>query len=184
MILPIRAYGDPVLRKICQSITSDFPGLNQLIENMFETMYESNGVGLAAPQVGHDIRLFIIDTNAFSDKKIKGVKKIFINAVIIEESGVEWDFEEGCLSIPKIRENVKRPPKLIIKYQDENFIWNEESFDDKAARVIQHEFDHIEGVLFIDHLSPLKKQLIKGKLINISKGKVDVDYKMKFYFKK
>lgn len=184
MILPIRAYGDPVLRKICQTISPDYPGLGQLISDMYETMYESNGVGLAAPQVGRDIRLFIIDTNAFSDKKIKGVKKTFINAQLVEENGNLWDFEEGCLSIPRIRENIKRKSELVIKYQDESFVWHQESFDDMAARVIQHEYDHIEGVLFVDHLSPLKKQLIKGKLQNISKGKVDVDYKMKFYLKK
>lgn len=184
MILPIRAYGDPVLRKICQTISPDYPGLDQLISDMYETMYESNGVGLAAPQVGRDIRLFIIDTNAFSDKKIKGVKKTFINAQLVEETGNPWDFEEGCLSIPRIRENIKRKSDLIIKYQDESFVWHQESFDDMAARVIQHEYDHIEGVLFVDHLSPLKKQLLKGKLQNISKGKVDVDYKMKFHLKK
>jgi peptide deformylase len=184
MILPIRAYGDPVLRKISHPIEPDYQGLNQLIKDMYETMYESNGVGLAAPQIGKDIRLFIIDTDAFSDKKKKGVKKTFINAEIIEETGTDWDFEEGCLSIPRIRENVKRPPNILIKYQDENFIWHEELFNGMEARVIQHEYDHIEGILFVDYLSPLKKQLIKGKLQNISKGKVDVDYKMKFFLKK
>jgi peptide deformylase len=184
MILPIRAYGDPVLRKICQAISPDYPDLDKLIEDMFETMYESNGVGLAAPQIGRDIRLFIIDTNAFSDKKIKGVKKTFINAEIIEETGTPWEFEEGCLSIPKIRENIKREPVIKMKYQDEKFNWHTDTFDEMAARVIQHEYDHIEGKLFVDHLSALKKQLIKGKLQNISKGKVDVDYKMKFYIKK
>ncbi|MFM9943826.1 MAG: peptide deformylase [Bacteroidia bacterium] len=184
MILPIRAYGDPVLRKKCQSIEPDYAGLEQLIADMFETMYESNGVGLAAPQVGRDIRLFVIDTNAFSDKKIKGVKKIFINAELVEEKGNPWDFEEGCLSIPRIRENIRRHAEIALKYQDENFKWHEETFNEMVARVIQHEYDHIEGVMFVDHLSPLKKQLIKGKLQNISKGKVEVDYKMKFYFKK
>jgi len=139
---------------------------------------------LGSPQIGKDLRLFIIDTNAFSDKKTKGVKKTFINAQIIDESGLEWDFEEGCLSIPRIRENVKRKPEILIKYQDENFTWHEDSFKDIEARVIQHEYDHIEGKLFIDYLSPLKKQLIKGKLINITNGKVDVDYKMKFFPKK
>lgn len=184
MILPIRAYGDPVLRKKCHTITSDYPELKKFIEDMYETMYESNGVGLAAPQVGKDIRLFIIDTDAFNDKKSKGVKKTFINAEILSESGKEWDFEEGCLSIPKIRENVARFPDLVIKYQDENFEWFEETYSGMEARVIQHEFDHIEGVLFVDHLSALKKQLLKGKLQNISKGKIDVDYKMKFYLKR
>ena len=181
MILPIRAYGDPILRKKCQLVPPDFPNLNQIITDMYETMYESYGVGLAAPQIGKDIRLFIIDTNAFEDKKIKGIKKTFINASMIDEAGEEWEFEEGCLSIPKIREAIKRRPHLKIKYQDENFNWQEELFNGMPARVIQHEYDHIEGVLFVDRLSPLKKQLIKGKLTNILKGKVDVDYKMKFY---
>ena len=184
MIFPIRAYGDPVLRQTCQAIVPEFPELAQLIANMYETMYESNGVGLAAPQIGKNIRLFIIDTNAFSDKKIKGLKKTFINPELISESGNLWDFEEGCLSIPRIRENIKRHSDLVIKYQDENFNWQQDSYNDMTARVIQHEYDHLEGVLFVDLLSPLKKQLIKGKLINISKGKIDVDYKMKFYTKK
>lgn len=181
MIFPVRAYGDPVLRKICKTIDADFENLTQLIQNMYETMYASNGVGLAAPQIGQDIRLFVIDTNMFEDKKKKGIKKTFINAQIIDESGTEWEFEEGCLSIPKIRENVKRPPKLEIEYQNENFEWLTETFEGLEARVIQHEYDHIEGILFIDHLSSFKKQLLKGKLSDIAKGKVDVDYKMKFY---
>lgn len=181
MIFPVRAYGDPVLRKICKTIDADFENLTQLIQNMYETMYASNGVGLAAPQIGQDIRLFVIDTNMFEDKKKKGIKKTFINAQIIDESGTEWEFEEGCLSIPKIRENVKRPPKLEIEYQNESFEWLTETFEGLEARVIQHEYDHIEGVLFIDHLSSFKKQLLKGKLNDIAKGKVDVDYKMKFY---
>ncbi len=184
MILAIRAFGDPILRQTTQAIGPDYPELKQLIANMYETMYESNGVGLAAPQIGKNIRLFIIDTNAFSDKKIKGVKQTFINPQLISESGNLWDFEEGCLSIPKIRENIKRHSNLLLKYQDENFEWQEMACDDMVARVIQHEYDHLEGVLFVDLLSPLKKQLIKGKLINISKGKIDVDYKMKFYLKK
>lgn len=181
MILPVRAYGDPILRKICREIDANYENLSQLINNMYETMYSSNGVGLAAPQIGYDIRIFIIDTNMFEDKGKKGVKRTFINPSIIEESGKEWEFEEGCLSIPKIRENVKRPAKVEIEYQNENFDWVCETFDNLEARVIQHEYDHIEGILFIDHLSPLKKQLLKGKLIDISKGKIDVDYKMKFY---
>lgn len=184
MIFPIRAFGDPVLRKKCLPITSDYPELKQLIDSMFETMYDSNGVGLAAPQIGKEIRLFIIDTNAFEDKKKPGLKKVFINAELIKETGNTWDFEEGCLSIPRIREKVNRHPDLLIKYQDENFKWCEDTFSGIEARVIQHEYDHIEGVLFVDHLSPFKKQLIKGKLLDISKGKVDVDYKMKFYTKK
>jgi len=184
MILPIRAFGDPVLRKKCHDITPEYPELKKFIADMYETMYESNGVGLAAPQVGKDIRLFIIDTDAFNDKKAEGIKKTFINAQIIKETGKEWEFEEGCLSIPKIRENVSRCPDLVIKYQDENFQWFEEAYSGMEARVIQHEYDHIEGVMFVDHLSAFKKQLIKGKLQNISKGKIEVDYKMKFYLKK
>jgi len=184
MILPIRAYGDPILKKKCRNISADQPGLEQLIADMYETMYESFGVGLAAPQIGHDIRLFIIDTNAFENKKTIGIKKTFINAVLIDEHGIEWDFEEGCLSIPKVREKIKRHPDIRIKYQDETFTWQEESFNGMPARVIQHEYDHIEGILFVDHLSALKKQLIKGKLVSISKGNIDVDYKMKFFLRK
>lgn len=184
MILPIRAYGDPVLRRKCVEITADYPDLPKLIEDMFETMYASNGVGLAAPQVGRDIRLFVLDTEAFEDQKGKGVKKTFINATVLQEEGKEWEFEEGCLSIPKIRENVNRKPDLRIRYQDEQFNWKEESYSGMAARVIQHEYDHIEGILFVDHLSAFKKQLLKGKLHNISKGKIEVDYKMKFPLKR
>lgn len=184
MILPIRAYGDPVLRKKCREISPDFTNLKELIQNMYETMYSSNGVGLAAPQIGHDIRLFVIDTNMFEDKKKKGIKQTFINPVIVDESGAAWDFEEGCLSIPKIRENVSRLPKIEIEYQNENFEWITQTFEGLEARVIQHEYDHIEGILFIDHLSSFKKQLLKGKLNDISKGKTDVDYKMKFFTSK
>ncbi len=184
MILPIRAFGDPVLRKKCHAINPDYPGLDELIANMFETMYESNGVGLAAPQIGKDIRLFIIDTDAFNEKKKPGIKRIFINAEMIVQKGTEWEFEEGCLSIPKIRENVKRPPSIRIKFQNERFEHIEEEFNGIEARVIQHEYDHIEGILFVDYLSALKKQLLKGKLQNISKGKIETDYKMKFFIKK
>ncbi len=180
MIYPIIAYGDPVLRKIGSPINKDYPNLNEVIASMFETMYESHGVGLAAPQIGKAINLFIIDSSKFEDEKYPDVKKVFINAEIIEETGDKWDFEEGCLSIPHIRENVKRHSKLTIKYQDENFENKEESYDGIVARVIQHEFDHIQGILFVDRLSELKKRLIKNKLINISKGAVNVDYKMKF----
>ena len=181
MILPIRAYGDPVLRKKCREISPDFPDLKELIGNMFETMYASNGVGLAAPQVGKEIRLFIIDTGAFDERKGKGIKRTFINAKKLEENGDAWDFEEGCLSIPKIRENVKRQPDIKLSYFDEDFQPHTEVFSGLEARVIQHEYDHTEGILFIDYLSSLKKQLIKGKLIHISKGKIEVDYKMKFF---
>ncbi|MBP9186977.1 MAG: peptide deformylase [Bacteroidia bacterium] len=180
MIYPIVAYGDPVLRKIGTPVSIDYPALKEVIANMFETMYESQGVGLAAPQIGKAINLFIIDSSRFEDEKYPDVKKVFINAEIIEETGDKWDFEEGCLSIPHIRENVKRHSKLTIKYQDENFENKEETYDGIVARIIQHEYDHIKGILFVDRLSELKKRLIKNKLINISKGAVNVDYKMKF----
>jgi len=147
---------------------------------MFETMYESHGVGLAAPQIGKAINLFIIDSSRFEDEKYPNVKKVFINAEILNESGEKWDFEEGCLSIPHIRENVKRHDTLRIRYQDENFDTHEETYDGIVARVIQHEYDHVKGVMFVDRLSELKKRLLKNKLINISKGGIRVDYKMRF----
>jgi peptide deformylase len=180
MIYPIVAYGDPVLRKIGAEVEKDYPLLKQLIENMFETMYESHGVGLAAPQIGKAINLFIIDSSRFEDEKYPNVKKVFINAEILDESGEKWDFEEGCLSIPHIRENVKRHDTLLIRYQDENFETHEETYDGIVARVIQHEYDHVKGVMFVDRLSELKKRLLKNKLINISKGGIRVDYKMRF----
>ena len=180
MIYPIVAYGDPVLRKIGAEVEKDYPLLKQLIENMFETMYESHGVGLAAPQIGKAINLFIIDSSRFEDEKYPNVKKVFINAEILNESGEKWDFEEGCLSIPHIRENVKRHDTLLIRYQDENFETHEETYDGIVARVIQHEYDHVKGVMFVDRLSELKKRLLKNKLINISKGGIRVDYKMRF----
>jgi peptide deformylase len=182
MILPIVAYGDPVLKKVAEEIDSDYPGLDKLIEDMYETMYSSKGVGLAAPQINKSIRLFIIDASPFADEypELEGWKKTFINPRILEEEGEEWDFNEGCLSIPGIREDVERKPELILEYEDENFELHEEKFDGIIARVIQHEYDHLEGILFTDHLSPLKKRLLKGKLTDISKGIVDVNYKMKF----
>lgn len=189
MILPIVAYGDPVLRKKCKSITKDFPQLGQTIENMFETMYGANGVGLAAPQVGLPIRLFLVDTSPFAEDEefseeeketFRNFKKVFINAQMIEETGDEWVFNEGCLSIPEVREDVFRKPTITIKYLDEKFEEHEEEYDGLIARVIQHEYDHIEGKLFTDKLSSFKKRLIKGKLNNISKGKIDIDYKMRF----
>ncbi|MCZ2140337.1 MAG: peptide deformylase [Bacteroidia bacterium] len=180
MIYPIVAYGDPVLRKVGTTITKDYPGLDDLIKSMFETMYESSGVGLAAPQIGKSINLFIIDTTAFEDEKYPDFKKVFINAEILNETGELWEFEEGCLSIPKIRENVNRHPQITIKYQDENFVWHEEVYDGIAARVIQHEYDHVKGKLFIDHISELKKRLLKNKLLRIAKGEVNVDYRMRF----
>ncbi len=182
MILPIVAYGDPVLKKVAQEIDSDYPGLQQLIADMFETMYSSKGVGLAAPQINKSIRLFIIDATPFEDEhpELKDWKKVFINPQILEEDGKKWEFNEGCLSIPGIREDVERKPELILEYEDENFELHEEKFTGVIARVIQHEYDHLEGILFTDRLTPLKKRLLKGKLNDISRGIVDVEYKMKF----
>ncbi len=189
MILPIVAYGDPVLRKETETITKDYPNLDTVIENMFETMYEARGIGLAAPQVNLPIRLFIVDATPFEDDEdlseeeqqfVSTFKKVFINARIIEETGDEWAFNEGCLSIPDVREDVFRKPNIVMEYEDENFNKHKESFSGIVARIIQHEYDHIEGILFTDKLSPLKKRLIKSKLANISKGKVGIDYKMKF----
>lgn len=189
MILPIIAYGDPVLRKECVVITAEYPNLRELIDNMFETMYDAYGVGLAAPQIGLPIRLFVIDTTPFADdedltkeeqSQLKDFKRIFINAKVLEETGDEWAFNEGCLSIPEVREDVFRKPKIKIQYQDENFKTHVEEFEGLVARVIQHEYDHIDGILFTDKLSTLKKRLIKSRLINISKGNISVDYKMRF----
>ena len=189
MILPIIAYGDPVLKKVGVDINKDYPEYDGLLENMFDTMYNASGVGLAAPQIGLSIRLFLVDTTPFSDDEeltveeqtvLKGFKRVFINAKILHEEGDEWTFNEGCLSIPDVREDVFRQPKITIEYLDENFQKLTESFDGLIARVIQHEYDHIEGILFTDKLSSLKKRLIKGRLNNISKGKVDVDYRMRF----
>ena len=189
MILPIRAYGDPVLKKMAQDIEPGHAGLKQLIADMFETMYAANGVGLAAPQIGQSIRLFIIDAspfaededgNATQDAHLKDFKKIFINPYIVEEEGEEWPFEEGCLSIPTIREEVVRESKIVLQYQDENFKEYEEEFDGFAARVIQHEHDHLDGILFVDHLPPLRRRLLKGKLRDISRGLAEASYKMRF----
>ncbi|MCB4798979.1 peptide deformylase [Neotamlana laminarinivorans] len=189
MILPIVAYGDPVLRKKAKDITSDYPKLKELIANMFETMYNASGVGLAAPQIGLPIRMFLVDTTPFAEDEdltkeeqsaLKDFKKVFINAKIIQEEGEEWAFNEGCLSIPDVREDVYRKPKITIEYLDEDFNKYTETYDGLVARVIQHEYDHIEGVLFTDKLSSLKKRLIKGRLANISKGKIRIDYRMRF----
>lgn len=195
MILPIVAYGDPVLKKEAVEIDEDYEGLSDLISNMWETMYAASGVGLAAPQIGKSIRLFIVDASPFADDEdveepdpkaagLEGFKKVFINPVIEEETGEEWVFQEGCLSIPQIREDVYRQEKITISYYDEEFNFHEETFEGYAARVIQHEYDHIEGILFTDHLAPLKKRLLKKKLMNISKGEIQVDYRMKFPVKK
>ena len=189
MILPIRAYGDPVLKKVAKDIEPGHPGLEQLIADMYETMYAASGVGLAAPQVGQSIRLFIVDASPFAedeegkptaDAHLKDFKKVFINPYIVEEEGEEWPFEEGCLSIPNIREEVFRQPKIVLQYQDERFKEHEETFEGFAARVIQHEHDHLDGVLFTDHLPPLRRRLLQGKLKDISRGKIDAKYKMRF----
>ena len=183
MIYPITAYGDPVLRKKAARIDNNYPDLDVLIANMFETMYHSLGVGLAAPQIGLPIRLFVIDSSPFKedDELADGFKKVFINAQTISETGRMWKFNEGCLSIPGVREDVQRHDTILLRYMDENFKEQEEEFSGLRARIIQHEYDHIEGVLFTDKLTPLKKKLLKGKLTDISKGIVDVDYRMKFY---
>ena len=190
MILPIVAYGAPVLRTVCKDITPLYAGLHKLIEDMWETMYSSNGVGLAAPQVNRDIRVFIIDSEqifANQDEEDKGkypdepgVKQVFINAQIRELNGQEWVYNEGCLSIPKIREDITRNEEVTIEYVDENFAPQIKTFNGITARIILHEYDHIEGKLFIDYLKPLKRKLLKGKLDDISKGKIKVDYKMAF----
>ena len=189
MILPIVAYGDAVLRKKAVAIDKNYPKLNDLLVNMWETMYNANGVGLAAPQVGLSIRLFLVDTSPFATDEdlseeeqmiLNGFKKTFLNARISEEKGEEWAFNEGCLSIPDVREDIKRKDTITITYQDENFKSHTETFDGLLARVIQHEYDHIEGVLFTDKLSALKKRLLKGRLKNISQGKILVDYRMRF----
>lgn len=180
MILPIVAYGDAVLKRVSVDIEKTYPELQKLIADMFETMNAANGVGLAAPQIGKNIRLFIADGTPIESLKDSGFKKVFINAEILEEEGTEWSYNEGCLSIPDVREDVMRLPKIKIKYQDENFKTYIEEYDGIAARIIQHEYDHIEGILFVDHLSALKKQLIRGKLQNISKGKTNAEYRMKF----
>ena len=182
MILPIVAYGDPVLRKVGAEITKDYPGLEKLIEDMYETMVKAKGVGLAAPQVGKSIKLFVIDSTRMydEDEKNEGLKEVFINPTMIEETGDDWPYEEGCLSIPSIREDVYRQDTIKIHYYDRNFKLQKKSFNGLTARVIQHEYDHVIGKLFIDHIKPLKKSLLKGKLDKISKGIVDVEYKMKF----
>ncbi len=193
MILPIVGYGDPVLRKVCEEVNNNYSNLKETIADMYDTMYNANGVGLAAPQVGFSIRIFIVDTEPFSDsddlskkeqEQLKVFKQTFINAKMLKEEGEEWGFNEGCLSIPDVREDVFRNEKITIEYYDENFNKKTEQFDGLVARVIQHEYDHIEGILFTDKISSLKKQLIKKKLQNIMEGKARPDYRMKFVAKK
>jgi peptide deformylase len=193
MILPIVGYGDPVLRKKGEEIPKEFHNLSQIIADMYETMYNAYGVGLAAPQVGLSLRLFVIDTKPFSDdedlpkeeqEQLAAFKQTFINPVILKEEGEEWGFNEGCLSIPEVREDVYRPERITIEYMDEDFNKKTEVYDGLIARVIQHEYDHIEGILFTDKISSLKKKLIQKKLQNIMEGKTRPDYKMKFIAKK
>jgi peptide deformylase len=186
MIYPIVAYGDPVLRKEAEDIPADYTDLQQLIADMFETMYNASGVGLAAPQIGKSIRLFVVDTRGFveegeeDEEGLLDFKKVFINAQIEEEAGDDFFFNEGCLSIPEVRGEVERPEEVTLRYRDENFEEKVETFTGLKARVIQHEYDHIDGILFTDHLSPLKKNMLKKRLNNISKGQISVPYKMKF----
>jgi peptide deformylase len=193
MILPIVAYGDPILKREAEEIEETYPDLTDLISNMFETMYEASGVGLAAPQIGQSIRLFIVDASPFAEtdededprsKGLENFKKVFINPIIEDESGEEWGFNEGCLSIPEIREEVFRKENVVVSYYNEKWELKEEKFDGYAARIIQHEYDHVEGVLFTDRISPLKKRLLSKKLSNISKGEIKVSYRMKFPLRK
>jgi peptide deformylase len=182
MLLSVYAYGQPVLKKMGKSITAEYPNLEKLIADMWETMYHANGVGLAAPQIGKAIRLFVVDTVQMMEegKEAEGLKKVFINAEKIEESGEEWAYEEGCLSIPDVRGDVERPANIRLRWVDENFVEQEATFTGLTARVIQHEYDHTDGKLFTEYLKPLKKRLIQRKLENIKKGKVSADYRMKF----
>jgi peptide deformylase len=186
MILPIVAYGNASLRKVSEDIGPDYPGLNQLIFDMYDTMYTASGVGLAAPQVNRSIRLFVIDAKAYEKDypEVKDFKKVFINARILERSGEKWIFNEGCLSVPEIREDIEREQNVRIRYQDENFATHEEEYSGVIARVIQHEYDHLDGILFVDKVSSLKKMLLKRKLTEISKGLVDVKYRMIFPLQK
>lgn len=186
MVLPIVAYGDPVLKKVAKEIDKHYPDLEQIIGDMFETMYAANGVGLAAPQIGKSIRVFIVDASPFAEDNeegtegLKDFKKVFINPTVKKETGEEWSFNEGCLSIPGIREDVFRKENIKIEYFDEKFKLHKEEYDGYAARIIQHEYDHLQGILFVEKVSLLRRQLLKGKLSNITKGDVDVTYKMRF----
>jgi peptide deformylase len=192
MIYPIVAYGDPILRKVTRPIEKDELDLKKLADDMFETMYDASGVGLAAPQIGLNIRIFVVDGTPMNegeeeeekDPTLEGFKKVFINPQILEEEGEEWGFEEGCLSIPGIRGEVFRPEKVKIRYRDLEWNEHEEEYEGTAARIIQHEYDHLQGKLFTDYLPALRKQLLKRKLSDIAKGVVDVDYRMKFYSRK
>ena len=186
MILPIVAYGHPILRKIAAEIEPGHPGLNELIDNMFETMYQSEGVGLAAPQVNQSIRLIVIDASPYEKDKpeLQGFKKLLINPQMIEESGEEWSFNEGCLSIPEIREDVMRKPRIRIQYQDKDFKTYDEIYEGIPARIIQHEYDHLQAKLFVDRINPLRKIVLKRRLHDISTGNIEVAYKMIFPVRK
>lgn len=178
MIYPIVVYGNTVLKKRARDIEKDELDVKQLADDMFETMEAASGVGLAAPQIGKSLRIFVVDGTPMEDEDMEGFRKVFINPEMIEELGEEWQYEEGCLSIPHIRENISRQERLRIRYFDENWEQHEEEYDGMKARIIQHEYDHLEGVLFTDKLSPLKRRLLKGKLQNISKGKIKADYRL------
>jgi peptide deformylase len=183
MIYPIYVYGMPVLRKMARDIDEDYEGLPQLVGDMYETMYQADGIGLAAPQIGKSIRLVVIDGSRVENdetKELKDFRRILVNPHIIEETGEEWEFNEGCLSIPGIREDVKRKPEVLLRYQDENFEYHEEKFDGIRARIIQHEMDHVNGILFTDRISPLRKRLLNSKLNAISKGQTEAAYKIKY----
>lgn len=181
MLLPVYLYGSPLLRKVAEDITPDYPDLKQFLSDLWETMYHADGVGFAAPQVGKSIRVFVVDADCLSEDYPEGkdFKRAFINAHIVEESGEEWAYNEGCLSVPKIHEDVKRPPRIRMQYCDENFVQHDEWFDGICARVIQHEYDHLEGKMFVDKLSPLRRQLLKSKLTKISKGEASTKYRAK-----
>ena len=180
MVYPIVVYGDPILRKRAAEIPRDFPDLPALIQDMFDTMYAAHGIGLAAPQIGKGIRLFVVDGTTLEDEEedMTGFKKVFVNPQLLDETGGTWAFEEGCLSIPNIRENVSRPENVRIRYMDETWTAREEEYSGIKARIIQHEYDHLDGKLFIDYLTPLKKRMLKGKLTDISKGEVDTEYRI------
>lgn len=186
MVLPITAYGHPTLRKIAKEIDKNYPGLDELIENMYETMYVTRGVGLAAPQVNVSIRLLVLDATPFSDEipEAEGFKRVMINPRIVEEKGEEWSFNEGCLSIPEVREDVVRQPNIRIQYYDDRWEFHDEQYNNVMGRIIQHEYDHLEGIMFVDRVSSIRKMLLKRRLLDISKGNIDIDYKMIFPNKK
>lgn len=182
MILPVTVYGDPLLRKVAKPIDKDYPNLKELIENMYETMYQAEGVGLAAPQIGLSIQLIVVDASPAASEEepeLADFKKVFINPEILSLSGEPWSFEEGCLSLPTIHENVVREEEVVIKYLDENFIEKTEKYNGYPARIILHEYDHLQGKMFVDRISPLRRRLLKSKLTAITKGNVKINYKIR-----